>query len=84
MWQDYTIAVSQIVLALSLLPTLFSKKEKPPIMTALPTSISLFLMSYAMLFLRAYFSSALLFVNSVLWFIITYQRYLLNKIISKD
>lgn len=83
MWQDYLVAISQIILAVSLLPTVFSKNEKPPLATSLPTSLALFMMAYSLFFLKVYISAVLTFFNATLWLLIAYQSYLLNKLIGK-
>ncbi len=78
MWADYTISLAQIVLALSLLPTVLSKTEKPPLSTSVITSISLFVMSAALFELKAVWGASLTFVNALLWLIISFQKYTLN------
>ncbi len=79
MWQDYLITVAQIIFAISLFPSLLSKDKKPALQTSLWTALALFAMVIALYSLDAILGAILTTVNAILWLVLLYQRYSLDK-----
>jgi hypothetical protein len=78
-WQDLVIAVVQWVFAVSLVPTILHATEKPTFVTAIVTSVSLFVMTLAFASLHLWFSAASVAVGGIAWSILTWQRFWINK-----
>jgi hypothetical protein len=79
-WQDAVIAVVQWIFALSLLPTIFHPTDKPTFSTAVLTSISLFVMAFAMATLpNLRLSAASVMLGGIAWTILAWQRYVINR-----
>lgn len=80
LWQDIVISIVNIMLLISLTPSLYesfkTKKITIPIFTSLPTAIGLYVMSIAFLTLDLYFSSIIVFLTATEWFILFIMRIL--------
>ena len=72
MWQDYVIAVGQMVLNLALLPTVISG-VKMPVVTCALTSGVLLVFSGTLLTLSAEVASATSLVGAILWGTLLYH-----------
>jgi len=72
MWQDYVLTLGLIVFNLALLPVLKSK-EKPPLITSVPTVVFQYAFALTFITLHLWFSAAGSFVNGTLWGILAYQ-----------
>ncbi len=73
MWQDYTIAVVQVVLTMSLIP-MVRQKEKPPLSSSVPTAMGLAVISFAFATLGFWFSMVSAGIPSLLWFVLVFQK----------
>ena len=73
-WQDIVIAVGQWFFAVSLLPTLFSKNELPPLTTSIPTGTILLVFGatfYTLGLTNAWISSV---VVALVWLAIGFRK----------
>lgn len=73
-WQDVVLTIGQLVLTLSLLPTVFSK-DKPVLITSI--SFGAILMTFSITFatLALWFTTLTTFLGSLTWFLIAFQKY---------
>lgn len=79
MWQDWVISGVQLVLILSLLPTVFHPTHKPEFSSAALTTVCLFTFALTYATLQFWFSTVLSSVLGLLWLTLAVQRYRLNK-----
>ena len=79
MWQDWVIVTVQTVFAFSLLPTVFHPTQKPTLSTAVITVGCIFVMVFIFATLSLWFAATMAAVNALLWAILAFQRYRLNK-----
>jgi hypothetical protein len=77
-WQDIALAITQLIFAAALFPSILSK-DKPAFATSLMNSIMLYVISYVNLTLNLYGAAAGLFLVATLWGILAIQKYLINK-----
>ena len=76
LWQDWIIAISQIVLSLALLPSIFSS-HKPHPRTSVLTSVTLSILAYTFFTLDLWLSAAGTAVGALGWYILLFQKVLL-------
>lgn len=77
-WQDWVITIGQIIFIVSLIPTL-KGKDKPPVLTSIPTGIVLLVFGitqYSLGLVASTFTSAIL---GTLWIAVGTQKYFLDK-----
>ena len=79
MWQDWIIAAVQVVLALSLLPSIFHDEHKPTVTTSCTTAAGLYVLTLVYATLAFWFSALMSAIIAVQWTILAFQRYRLNK-----
>ncbi len=79
MWQDWVISGTQIVLLLSFLPTVFHPTQKPVLSTCFVTTLCLASFAFVYFTLEFWFAAVTGTVLTILWGIVTVQRYRLNK-----
>jgi len=78
MWQDWVIAGVQIVFAISLIPSVLHKENKPSLSTSVFTSAGLYTLSFVYFMLALWFSCVMSGIIATLWALLAYQRYRLN------
>ena len=69
----------QVVFAFSLLPTVLHKTQKPTLSTSVMTAACICLMALVYATLSLWFATTMAFINALLWAILGFQRYRLNK-----
>lgn len=79
MWQDWALSSVQLMLALSLLPTLFHRTQKPTLASAAMTSTCLYVMAAVYFTLAFWFSMTMAAILALQWTILGVQRYRLNR-----
>lgn len=79
MWQDWALSSVQFMLALSLLPTLFHRTQKPTLSSAIMTATCLYAMAAVYFTLAFWFSMTMAATLAAQWTILGIQRYRLNK-----
>lgn len=79
MWQNWFISIAQWVFLAALIPTIRSKTEKPALLTCVITSTTVtgFVPTYYSMGLIESALCALLLACA--WWLITFQRYQLNR-----
>lgn len=78
MWQDWIVSIMQWVFILSLLPTIFSTTQKPPISTSLVSGVGMWVLSATYFTLNLTVSTFSSFLLGALWIVVAYQRHRLN------
>jgi fatty acid desaturase len=78
-WQDYIMMGIQFWFFITLLPMLMHKDQKPPFSTSAGTGVALVILAFVLFTLQVSIGAIMTFVNGILWTIIAYQRYKLNK-----
>lgn len=77
-WQDLVLTFANIIFAVSLIPQVYKgfKTKTGPITpaTSIPTSVGLYIITFAFYSLALYYSAILSFVNGTFWFILFLQR----------
>ncbi|OGG57326.1 hypothetical protein A2853_02295 [Candidatus Kaiserbacteria bacterium RIFCSPHIGHO2_01_FULL_55_17] len=79
MWQDWVIASVQVVLAFSLLSSIFHSAHKPTLSTCIFTAMGLFTLSFVYITLALWFSALMSAIIGILWAVLGLQRHRLNK-----
>ena len=79
MWQDWVLAVVQWVFAIALIPTILHKEHKPAFSSALLTCLGLIITTITIASLGLWNTAIGTAVGTVVWSIILYQRWRLNK-----
>ena len=72
MWQDYIITIGLIVFSIALLPSVFGK-QKPPLLTSIPTALVQFVFSVTFATLNLWFSAISQLISGILWAVIAVQ-----------
>lgn len=75
MWQDWIIAGVQIVFAISLIPSVLHKENKPSLSTSIFTSAGLYTLSAVYVSLALWFAAIMAASIATLWATLAYQRY---------
>ena len=79
MWQDYAIAVVQVLFAVALIPTIMDKKHKPALSTCVWNAIGTGVLVSAYTSLGLWSSSIVAAVVGAQWVVLGVQRHRLNK-----
>ena len=79
MWQDVLLGVVNWLLVAFLLPTVVSKTEKPAFVSSLLTGICLFGIAISYYTLGLTVGALPATLQALLWFILAYQRWRLNR-----
>ena len=77
-WQEIVLAVGQAIFIFALIPSI-SGKDKPALVTSLITSSVLMIFSLTYITMKLYFAAIPMFLTGVMWFILAYQKYKMNK-----
>lgn len=77
-WQDAVLLVGQIIFAIALLPSIFSK-DKPALATSIINFVVLYIIGFVNITLKLYGFAAGIFIVGVLWNILAVQKYLVDK-----
>jgi len=73
--QDIILAVCNLIFLPSLLPMIFAPiSQKPPLISSLPTSFALYVMSFTFMSISLNFSFAMSFLSATAWLILSIQR----------
>ncbi len=72
-WQDWVLALSNVILGLSLIPTIRSH-DKPALSTGIITTVLVGVVAATMLTMELWLTAAITFVNSGAWGVITVQK----------
>lgn len=78
MWQDFVFSIGSIVFCIALMPTILGK-AKPPLLTAAPIALVLFIFALTYASLNLWFASTTTLLTSVLWTIVATQVVLGRK-----
>jgi hypothetical protein len=78
-WQDYIIAVGNLIFAISLLPSILSQTDKPHLKTSLPTALVLFVFVVTLSTLRLWFSAVATAIAASLWLTLAVQTILAKQ-----
>ena len=77
-WQDIVISLVNIVFSISLIPQVIHgyklKKGLITLKTSIPTTLGLYVMSFAFFSLKLYYSAALGALTATLWLILFIQK----------
>jgi hypothetical protein len=73
MWQDYLLTIVQVFFCLTLIPMLLAK-EKPPLLTSIPTGIALLVSAFTFFTLHLWLTAASQAVVGVQWLVLAVQR----------
>lgn len=79
MWQDAFLGAIQWVMVLLLLPTLISKTEKPTLISSICIGLCLLGIAVAYFTLGLRIGALPAFIQGLMWFVLGYQRYRINK-----
>ena len=79
MWQDYAIAVVQVLFAVALIPTIMDKKHKPALSTCVWNAIGTGVLVSAYTSLGLWSSSIVAAVVGAQWVVLGVQRHRLNR-----
>ena len=83
-WQDIVFSIGSWVFALALVPSILSKTDKPALSSSLLTAsiLTLYVVTYASLeFVTSAISGGAV---AIAWWILAYQKWRMNKNISKQ
>ncbi|OGG80471.1 hypothetical protein A3A39_04200 [Candidatus Kaiserbacteria bacterium RIFCSPLOWO2_01_FULL_54_13] len=83
MWQDWLVGTVQWVFTIALLFTILDKTKKPPLSTAILTSIGIGIVAITFATLDLWWSFVSAAIMSFEWAIIAIQRYRLDKALYK-
>ena len=72
MWQDYVLAIGNVIFIVSLFPSLLSK-NKPAILTSLLTGATLTVFVFTFITLKLWFSAGAMGGSAILWYILAFQ-----------
>lgn len=72
-WQDFVFTGGSVLFFFSLLPSVFGR-EKPPLLTSLPTGILLLLFAATYASLGLAISAVMTVPTAILWLVIALQR----------
>lgn len=78
-WQDGVFTIVNIIFIIALIPTVRAKKLKPPITTCLITGSGLTAIAATYTTLSLWFGAGSAMLSAILWFIIGYQSYRLQR-----
>ncbi len=75
MWQDWAIAIVQIVFIAALMPSLLHSEHKPALWTSIPTSLGLAVIAISYISLGLFWSALASTMMTLGWAILAYQRW---------
>ena len=78
MWQDTVLALTQIIFAVALLPTIAHATKKPTLSTALMTTSTVFVVVFVYISLALWSSAFGAGILGVEWATLAHQRYRLD------
>jgi len=78
LWQDYVLTTGSLVFVISLVPATFAK-DKPPLLTSVPTFFFLYLFAGVYLTLTLWLSAITTFLTGTMWLILAIQKYRQNR-----
>jgi hypothetical protein len=81
-WQDLVYSIGQWVFIVALLPSVFSK-NKPAFVSSLTTGTVLLVYVFTMASLNLWVSSASTSITCLVWYILAFQKYRLDKKIKE-
>lgn len=84
MWQDYAIAVVQIIFVAALVPTIMDKKHKPALSTCVFNAVGTGVLVTAYTSLGLWSSSVVAAAVGAQWVLLGVQRYRLNRDFSSE
>lgn len=73
-WQDVLLSIGQLVFAVALLPSVFSK-DKPAISTSLTTGAVLMTFAFTYSTLKLWSAAAFAAIVGILWLVLAFQKY---------
>lgn len=77
-WQDYVLMAGGMILWISIIP-MVRAREKPPFLTSIPTSVILTIFIACLATLKLYLAALSTACTSILWWILVFQRVLVNR-----
>lgn len=77
-WQDFVFTIGNVIFIFALIPSI-TGKDKPPVLTSLPSSIVLLTFSFAFATLGLWWSAFVTLIVSILWLILAIQKYKSSK-----
>ena len=82
MWEDVVIGLGNIVLSISLISAV-RDSQKPPLITSIPTTITVYIFCIAQISLGLYLTTTVTFVVATLWAVLAWQRFKQGKVVIK-
>ena len=82
-WQDWVLTIGNIILGAALFPSILSR-DKPAILTSLPTGTVLLTFSIAFSSLSLWTSAVAVFIVAVLWYILIIQKIFIDRKKNKN
>jgi hypothetical protein len=73
MWQDYVFLVGGIIADIALVPMIFHK-NKPPLMTSIPTFVIIIAYCFCYATLNLRFATIIAAITGLIWGILAIQR----------
>lgn len=77
-WQDLVITFGQIIFSIALLPMIFSK-DKPALVSSSVTGLVLMVYAITYTTIQFWFGAAMTTLTGIIWLILAYQKYQLEK-----
>ncbi|HVT01364.1 MAG TPA: hypothetical protein VHE53_03990 [Patescibacteria group bacterium] len=78
MWQDFVFTLGNFVFIAALIPSITSK-NKPAIGTSFLTGLTVLIFSIVYTTLNLWFTAAITFATSIMWFTLVFQSWKLKK-----
>lgn len=75
MWQDYVLIAISVLFCFTLVPMLFAK-EKPPMLSSIPTGIALLVIAFVYSTLELWLAAIGSAIVGLQWLTLTIQRFL--------
>lgn len=74
MWQDYVLTATALFFCVTLVPMLFAE-EKPPLLSSIPTGITLLIIAFVYGTLQLWIAAAGSSIVGLQWLALAWQRF---------
>lgn len=74
MWQDYVLTATALFFCVTLIPMLFVK-EKPPLLSSIPTGVTLLIIAFVYTTLHLWIAAAGSSIVGLQWLLLAWQRF---------
>jgi hypothetical protein len=75
MWQDVILTGAQLIFVVSLIPAIIDPRQKPPLLTSIPTTVGLIATTFAYASLSLWWSALVAGFLTAAWGILAFQRF---------